>query len=141
MINHDVLLRLLSSIESYVSDLRNAQDLNYSNFMSDIRAQRFVERTLQIAVEACLDTMHHIISDQKWREPDSYADAFMVLAQNHVLSLEQARRFSLMARFRNKLVHHYEKVDPEQVFTIFEKHLNDFDEFVASIRSWLQQSK
>ncbi|WP_291320099.1 DUF86 domain-containing protein [Desulfonatronospira sp.] len=140
MVNQDIVLRLLASIEGFVSDLRQAEDITYQRFMHNIRDQRFVERTLQIAVEACMDVAHHIISDEKWREPDSYADAFSVLAENGVITMEQAERYALMARFRNRIVHYYEKVEPEQVFAIFKKHLGDFDDFAASIRNWMTPS-
>ena len=137
MVNQDILLRLLASIEGFVSDLRQADDISHELFLRDIRAQRFVERTLQIAVEACMDVTHHIISDEKWREPDSFADAFAVLAENLVITPEQADRYALMARFRNRIVHYYEKVDPEQVFAIFKKRLEDFDDFVTTIKKWV----
>ncbi len=42
-----------------------------------------------------------------------------------------------MAQFRNKVVHYYEKIEPEQVFSIFSQHLQDFDRFVAAIRNWM----
>lgn len=141
MVNRDILLRLLSNLEGFVNDLRRADDISRDVFLRDIRAQRFVERTLHIAVEACLDVTHHIISDEKWREPDSFVDAFAVLAENKVITAEQADRFALMARFRNLVVHYYEKVDPEQVFTIFTKRLGDFDEFAAAIRAWLGKNE
>lgn len=138
MVNQDIVLRLLASIEGFITDLRQADDITHEQFLRDIRAQRFVERTLQIAVEACLDVTHHLISDGKWREPDSFADAFVVLAENGVITWEQADRYALMARFRNRIVHYYEKVDPEQVYVIFKKRLGDFDDFVATISTWLQ---
>ena len=137
MVNQALVLRLLASIEGFVSDLRNADDITHDRFLRDIRLQRFVERTLHIAVEACMDAVHHIISDEKWREPDSYADAFAVLAENGVLTEEQAGRFAMMARFRNKIVHYYEKIEPEQVYGIFKSRLEDFDVFVAAVRDWL----
>lgn len=137
MVNQDIVLRLLAGIEGFVSDLRNADDITHDRFLRDIRLQRFVERTLHLAVEACMDVAHHIISDEKWRDPDSYADAFVILAENGVLTAEQAKQFSMMARFRNKIVHYYEKVEPDLVFGIFKTRLQDFDVFVAAIRDWL----
>ncbi len=139
MVNIDIISRLLVSIEGFVTDLRNADDITYDRFISDIRAQRFVERTLQIAAEACIDLTHHIISDEKWREPDSYADAFTILAEHGVITPEQAKQYCLMARFRNKIVHFYENVDLQQVFAIFKNHLDDFDEFVTTIRKWISR--
>lgn len=137
MVNQDIVLRLLANIEGFISDLRQADDITHERFLQDIRAQRFVERTLQIAVEACMDVAHHIISDEKWREPDSFADAFAVMAENRVITPAQADRYALMARFRNRIVHYYEKVDPEQVFGILKNRLGDFDDFVATINKWV----
>lgn len=140
MVNQDIVARLLSNVEGYIGELRGATDINHERFMSDIRAQRFVERTLQIAVEACMDVTHHIISDEGWREPDSYADAFVVLSEQDLFTVEDAQRYRLMAQFRNKVVHYYEKVDPEQVFAVFTGHLSDFDDFVRSVRRWIAQA-
>jgi len=137
MVNEAVVERLLANIEGYISQLRQASDIDRQKFTNDIRSQRFVERTLQIAVEATLDTLHHIISDEGYREPNSYADAFAVLAEHNILSDAEAEAGKLMAQFRNKVVHYYEKIEPEQVFAIFQHHLTDFDRFVATIRRWL----
>lgn len=137
MVNTDIALRLLANIEGFIADLKDADDITQERFLSDIRAQRFVERTLQIAIEACIDLTHHIISDKRWREPSNYADAFMVLAEHGVITTDQAQRYALMARFRNKIVHFYETVDPLQVFTIFKNRLGDFDDFVATLKAWL----
>ena len=137
MVNETIVNRLLNNIESYTQELRSASDITYGTFMADIRSQRFVERTIHIAIEACFDVVHHIISDEGWREPASYADAFQVLAENKVLAAESLQRFTLMAQFRNKLVHYYEKIEPVQVYAIFSKHLSDFDVLIRAIRSWL----
>jgi uncharacterized protein YutE (UPF0331/DUF86 family) len=138
VVNQDIVLRMLNNVEGYMSELRMANDITHQKYIVDIRMQRFVERTLQIAVEACLDAAHHIISDEGWREPNSYADAFAVLAENGVISESDAETYRLMAQFRNKIVHYYEKVDPEQVFAVFTGHLGDFDGFVKSVREWMR---
>ena len=78
MVNIPTIRRLLSNLEGYLNDLRNATDITREKFLTDIRSQRFVERTLQIAIECCMDVVHHIISDEGFREPTSYADAFIV---------------------------------------------------------------
>lgn len=139
MVNQDIVLRLLNGIEGYISELRMATDITHEKYIVDVRMQRFVERTLQIAVESCLDIAHHIISDEGWREPNSYADAFVVLAENDVISASDAEVYRLMAQFRNKIVHYYEKVDPEQVFAVFAGHLGDFDSFVENVSDWVKK--
>lgn len=133
MVDTAVLQRLLNNLESHVNDLRSATDITHDKFMKDIRLQRFVERTLHIAIECCLDIVHHIISEKGLREPSSYADAFGVLGESGILTPESVAEFQLMAQFRNKIVHYYETIDPEQVYAIFKTRLGTFDSFRKQI--------
>ncbi|MBW2368594.1 MAG: DUF86 domain-containing protein [Deltaproteobacteria bacterium] len=137
MVNVLIVRRLLNNLEGYVSELRNATDITHEKYLNDIRLQRFVERTLQIAIECCFDVVHHIISDEGYREPDSYADAFVVLAEQGVLTQKSMGDYQLMAQFRNKIVHYYEKIDPEQVYAIFKGKLNSFNSFKNQIEQWI----
>lgn len=91
-------------------------------------------------MEAVLDVAHHIISDEGFREPDSYAEAFEVLTENDIITDDMKDVGRLMAQFRNKVVHYYEDIDPEIVFSIFEEHLGDFEQFRREIRRWIDES-
>jgi uncharacterized protein YutE (UPF0331/DUF86 family) len=127
-------------MEGYLADLRLLDDAGLSGFQNDLKSQRFAERTLQIMLEAMLDVAHHIISDERFREPDSYADAFVVLTEQKILDedfLETAKR---MAQFRNKLVHGYEKVATEMVYAIATEKRCDVERFIDSVKSWLAKS-
>jgi uncharacterized protein YutE (UPF0331/DUF86 family) len=138
MVKEAVIQRLMSNLEGYVNELRSATDITHEKYIQDIRLQRFVERTLQICIECCFDITHHIISDEGFREPDGYADAFSVLSEQNVLFPESVKQFQLMAQFRNKIVHYYEKIDPEQVYAIFKGKLDTFDFFSKQIKAWVE---
>ncbi len=137
MVDAALLNRLLLNLAGYRQDLKSVDGVSLEAFKTDIKTQRFIERTLHIAIECCMDICHHIISDQQWREPASYADAFNVLAEQGVLTVGNAEKYRLMAQFRNKLVHSYEKIDPEQVLIIAKTRADNFTEFAGAIRSWL----
>ena len=102
-----------------------------------MRSRRFVERTLHILVEAVIDVGQHIISDENLREPVSYRDTFVVLAENKIIKTENLKTYEKMAAFRNLIVHYYERIDDEVVFGIFQRNLNDFDLFVSEIAGFL----
>lgn len=137
MVNRVLLERILSDIKSNVKDLNNSIDITWDIYRTDKRARRFVERTLHIIIEGCIDVAQHIISDEQMREPVSYRDTFAVLAENDVLMPEDLGRFENIASFRNLLVHYYEKIDNEIVFGIFKNNLSDFDLFVERIIKYL----
>ena len=139
MVDRILLERILADIKSNVQALRASKDITWDVYRTDIRSRRFVERTLHITIEGCIDAAQHIISDEQMREPTSYRDTFAVLAENKVLLPEDLPRFENIASFRNLLVHYYERVDDEIVYAIFKKNLSDFDLFVERVVSFLEK--
>ena len=139
MVNRVLLERILSDIKSNLQDLQDASDITWEIYRTDKRKRRFVERTLHIMIEACIDIAQHIISDEQLREPANYRDTFVVLAENDILDTSDLTRFENMASFRNLLVHYYERLDDEVVFGIFKRNLSDFEIFVKRIVAYLKR--
>jgi len=139
MVDKEVIESLCISIRGSLKELSDAQDIDWNKFVKDNRSRRFVERLLQIAIEAMIDIGHHIISDEGFREPQSYRDVFKVLTENGILSEDDLPKYEKIASFRNILVHHYEKIDDSIVYGIFKNNLRDLEEYVAYILSWLEK--
>lgn len=77
-------------------------------------------------VETCVDIAGHIISDKNYRIPSSYADTFKVLKENRVLSEHLYEHMGKMVKFRNLIVHQYDRIDAEIVVGILKRDLDDF---------------
>ena len=86
-----VMKRLLVQLEEYIRDLDEIK-LQYT--LEDFRVnkviRRYTERTLHIAVEACLDLASHIISHRGLREPLDNKDCFQVLKENKIIAVDLA---------------------------------------------------
>lgn len=70
----------------------------------------------------------HVISSKTLRMPESYADAFYVLAEAGILEPGQAEEFASMARFRNVLAHTYARVNLEIVYRVLQEKLGGIEE-------------
>lgn len=92
-------------------------------------------------IETCLDIGGHIISDEGYRVPESYADMFNVLQENAIIPEVLREGLNKMAKFRNIVVHHYDKIDPNIVITILRKNLGDFNRFKTAIITYLKVLK
>jgi uncharacterized protein YutE (UPF0331/DUF86 family) len=138
----DVVLveKILGDIKSNVSELRQATDITWNIYRTDKRSRRFVERTLHILIEACIDVAQHIISDEQLREPTSYRDTFAVLAESGIIQPEDLTRMENMASFRNLIVHYYERIDDAAVYGFFKRNLSDFDIFVRSVVKYMKKT-
>jgi uncharacterized protein YutE (UPF0331/DUF86 family) len=63
------------------------------------------------------------------------------LLQAKDISWKKVPDYQNMASFRNILVHHYEKVEDEVVFSIFKNKLGDFFLFKKSILEYINKDK
>jgi len=131
----DLVAKKLALIETYLRELR--EFANPAALASDLRERRFIEHTLQIAIQAVLDVASHIVSDDRLGEPETNAQLFDRLAEAGWISAAQRRALVAMAGFRNILVHGYATVDLDIVRDVVEHHLPDLDDFVAAVRARL----
>lgn len=137
MVDKNLILRKISELEEYITQLEELKDVTVEEYSKDWKIQRAVERTLQIAIELCVDIANHIISDEGWRVPVSYSDTFKVLKENKVIDNELFSIMERMARFRNIIVHNYDKLDQTIILDILKKNLEDFMKYRDSILKWL----
>ncbi len=133
MLDKNLILRKLSELEDYQSQLEEYKTITVNDYINDWKVQRIIERTLQLMIEICVDICHHLISAKKYRIPTSYSDTFLVLFEAQILDESLMCRLQQMARFRNILVHNYEKVDPAIVIPLLKNNLNDFTLFRNAI--------
>jgi uncharacterized protein YutE (UPF0331/DUF86 family) len=68
----------------------------------------------------------------------SYSDTFKVLHEEKIVSSELFGALDKMAKFRNVVVHHYEKIDAEIVVSILKKDLKDFMDYKNTIVGFLK---
>ena len=126
MVDKTLILRKLAELEEYLGQVKEYSSITVGQYSKDWKAQRVVERTLQMMIETCADVAGHIISDKGYRVPVTYADTFRVLYENGILNKDLFETMEKVAKFRNISVHHYDKVDTEIVAGILKKDLNDF---------------
>ena len=138
MVDKNLILRKLSNLDEYLKQINEYANISSKDYATDWKIQRIVERTLQMMIETCLDVSGHIISDEKLRVPETYADMFRILVENDILKGSQLEAFEKMAKFRNIVVHDYEKIDAGIVIGILQKNLKDFEVFKAAIIDYLK---
>jgi len=139
MIDKTLMLRKLSNLDKYLDQIGEYACITMEGYRGDWKVQRIVERTLQMMIETCLDISGHIIADGKFRVPETYADAFRILVENGILSEAHLDAYEKMARFRNIVVHDYERIDPEIVMGLLKNDLQNFEEFKTSVVEYLRQ--
>jgi uncharacterized protein YutE (UPF0331/DUF86 family) len=137
MTDRELLEKKLAFIETCVSELRRLAHPELIE--TDIREERFVAHTLQLAIQAALDASSHIISDLRLGEPETNRQLFGLLREELALPEELSANLQKMAGFRNLLVHGYQSVDRRILRHVVEHNTDDLLAFAQAIRSRLLQ--
>ncbi|MFH1148437.1 MAG: DUF86 domain-containing protein [Pseudomonadota bacterium] len=137
MVVTEIVESRLKLLEEYRNDLREYESMELADYRRDKKTQRFVERTLQLAIEACIDIASHIVSAEGFREAKDNKDLFVILSEQGILSTELLPAMMDMCKFRNIIVHDYTRIDPEIVIGILRRNLKDFDSFSKEIGKYI----
>jgi len=133
----DLIAKKLARIETCVQELRTLSRLE--KIGKDVREERFIEHTLQIAIQSAIDAAAHVVSDERLGEPATLREHFDLLARAGWIPAGLVAALHDMAGFRNVLVHGYEEVDLEIVRDVVEHHLDDLLAFVAAVRERIRR--
>lgn len=137
MADRALLEKKLAFIETCVSDLRR---LGHPELIdSDIREERFIAHTLQLAIQATLDIASHIVSEHRLGEPETNRQLFELLSKKLILATQLCDTLQKMAGFRNILVHGYQAVDRAILRHVAEHNLDDLLDYVRVVRHYLNE--
>lgn len=132
MTDPELLAKRLAALQSYVEQIRR---LGRPELLaSDVKEERFILHTLQLAMQSALDIASHIVSDQWLGEPEKNQDLFLLLARGGWIDRELAVALGGMSGMRNVLVHEYLMVDLEKVRRALREDLDDLLAFAEAIR-------
>ncbi len=137
MVADDVIQEHLRLLSEYIEDLKSEQGISFQQYQDDKKTRRFVEHTIQIAIECCFDIGHRIIAERRLPLPKERREIFDVLSDAGIISKESVPALGKMVGFRNRLVHEYEKIENEFTFGILKKNLDDLYGFGEAIHRYL----
>ncbi len=110
-------------------------------FLADKIAIDAAVRELTVLFETSHNIAKHVIASFGWREANSKAEAFEILAEQAVLSSELCDAFRQASRFRNLVTYQTAMVLDDVVYGILKDRVGDFETFVAQVGAWLARRK
>lgn len=131
MTDAGLIAKRLARIETCLADLHLVDP---GAIEHDVIRERFVEHTLQIAIQAAVDVAAHIVADDHLGDPTTNHGLFDLLHRHGWIPDTLLPALHRMVGFRNVLVHAYEDVDVRLVRRVVEFHTGDLLAFVAAMR-------
>lgn len=92
--------------------------------------QRALLHAIQTAIAAIIDISQHIASEKSESPTTSYAEAIEIMGKLKIVPAEFASDFSRVAKLRNVMVHLYDHIDYNFIWSLIPKFLDDSSKFL-----------
>jgi len=115
-IDKEKVTKLIREIQESVERLKELKKLSLEEFLSHKDNYAICEHHLRKALEGVLSLATHILSRLPIEKPKDYTDALIKLGEAKVIPFEFAQKIKGMAGYRNRLVHLYWEVTPEEIY-------------------------
>ncbi len=134
-INRKVVGDGLEIAETCLAELRLLPHTSLDEFLSDRRNVPAAESLLRRAIQALFEVLRHLLAKGSGRGVLEYK-ALARLAANAGLIRDPhlAEVAVQIAGFRNRLVHFYQEVTPEELYGILEVDLGDLEGLCQELR-------
>ncbi len=123
----------LRVIEQKLAEIRDWEIGSFKEFQKSSLLQNASERALQVAIEVMIDVSERILALEKVSPKNTASENIDQLQKLNIL--RPLKEYNDMVKFRNFIVHRYEKIDMEIVYSILKNRLSLFDSFINDIRN------
>jgi len=133
------IIERMGDIKNAVLELEKFQKMDLEEFLKDSNNYNLSAYHLRIAIEAVLIIGTHILSriPQNGKKKD-YTQVILSLADYNVLPKDFSQKIKGMAGYRNRLVHLYWKIEPNELLTVIKENLGDLEEFIKYVEKFLK---
>ncbi|HEY64597.1 MAG TPA: DUF86 domain-containing protein [Caldilineae bacterium] len=128
----------LTWIDRMMGEIRSLPLEDRETFFSDRRNVWTAESCLRRALEALLDLGRHILAKGFGVGVSEYKEIATELARHEVLTSREADLLRTLAGYRNRMVHFYHEVSPEELYEICAFRLTDVERLASAYRRWLK---
>ena len=123
----------LRVMEQKLAELDSWKIHSFEQLQGSSLLRNAVERALQVCTEVMIDISERILSLNNVSPLSSAAANMEKLQEMKIISARP--EYGDMVKFRNYIVHRYEKIDLEIIYNILKNKLFLFDEFIREIRN------
>jgi len=138
MLDEEVVVAKLRSINQYTDDLKQMRGLTEDEYLDDMVTRRAVERTFVTLIQACIDLARHIRTAENLQSGNSSKAEIEAIERAGIITTETSEVIVEAVGFRNVLAHQYDDVDHRIVYDVLHDDLHWFERFQQEVAQWLR---
>ena len=127
-------------IDKMISEIRSLPLGDYDTYASDKRNIWTCESCLRRALEALLDLGRHILAKGFGKGVTEYKEIADELENLNVLTPDEGSLLKILAGYRNRLVHFYHEITPDELYEICTSELEDILTVKNVFLKWFKEN-
>jgi uncharacterized protein YutE (UPF0331/DUF86 family) len=126
-------------ISHMVDSLKDLELEEKGSFLADRHKVAAAESYLRRALEALFDIGRHILAKRFAYPATEYKDIAKGLSDKGILVEKEAESMRKMAGYRNRMVHFYHEITPEELHEICLYHVNEIKFLADKLVQWTKE--
>jgi uncharacterized protein YutE (UPF0331/DUF86 family) len=144
MTSSEVNLHVISQRASWIREmliaLRDLPIHDKSMFLANKHNVAAAESYLRRSLEAIFDIGRHILAKRFGTPAIEYKEIAKGLLEKKILQKKEADILRNMAGYRNRMVHFYHEISPEELHQICTHNLGEIEMLLEVLTDWLKKS-
>lgn len=137
----DTILKRTNGIQLELEELQKLGILPFAEF-SEGDGYKLAQYHLHRALEGVFNIAAHILSRIPGAQATTYKDTALKLGEFGIVEKQFAENnLAKMANYRNRLVHFYAEITPQELYDLLHSNLGDFDTFLHSVKELIKNSE
>ena len=138
MIRLSLVYDRVAVIDKSLNRLEQFRENTMEEFILNSDNYAIAEHHLRISLEAVFDLGRHLLVKTGLGKPNDYRDILILLGRNNIIPYDFLERIKGMAGYRNRLVHMYNEIGPEELYNIITTRLGDIRELTAFLLKYVR---
>lgn len=140
-ISQDVLSQRALWIRRMIAALRTLPLKDKSVFLKDPNTVAAAESYLRRALEALFDIGRHILAKKFAYPAAEYKEIAEILYEKKILSEKEKNLLRVLAGYRNRMVHFYHEITPEELGEICRHQLDDITSLLDALLKRIKNAR
>lgn len=135
-----VVLKKLANLREHLVRVRRRRPSTAEQLRGDLDRQDAIALSLLVSIQEAADIAFHVVADEGWGTPASYAEGFEILSRRGVIDADLAHRMTLAAGLRNRIAHGYASLDAERMWAEIPDGLDALERYSSAVARFMKPS-
>ena len=132
-----IVLNKLDLMTRYLDNLKRSELVQLEEYLGDYNEQLFVERLLQLLIQAAIDINKYLLKKIELEQPENNFETFIEVGRHGIITMELAERLAPSGILCNILVYMYAEINPVKVYEAIQKTLQNYPIYQRQVTNYL----